>query len=189
MIRIILISLIAPSCQFVGNVILKVKHNYWRYAAIFFIVFAFMLFNSSKAEASTLSIKYAHHEFLSEQAYYFEIKHRAIKLNDLEKRKYQALVDDHLKKAYENYSQAQERCMWIPRIEDKIKAEYCFATALNLLSSANPMSKVVGTTLQLATTYGIHVMQEWREINTLLNYAKYHYEQQEFYSDVLRQYS
>lgn len=50
------------------------------------------------------------------------------------------------------------------------------------------MSKVIAAIANLANVYGLSVLNEWREINTHLNYSKYYYEQQEFYTNVLNQY-
>lgn len=188
MIRIILISLIAPGCSFLTNVIFRINHNWWRYAALFFFVFIFMLFNWTKAEAYELSSKYKPGHHLHYYAKKIESQYRVGRMSDSNRAKYEALEKEHLEKAYQDYTSAQERCMWIPNIQDKIKAEYCFGTAMSMLSATNPMSKVVVTVMSLATIYGIHVIREWNEINTLLLSAQYHYEMQEFYTDVLKQY-
>lgn len=180
--------MVAPSCQFVTNMIFKLHHNWWKYATLFLVVFAYCLFSNSKAEAFELSSKYQPGHHLHYYAKKIDNKFNAARMSDSNRAKYEALEQEHLQKAYEDYTNAQNRCMWLPKMEDKIKAEYCFGTAMNMLSATNPMSKVVVTVMSLATIYGIHVIREWNDINTLLLSAKHHYEMQEFYTDVLKHY-
>lgn len=192
--RYMAVSTVITSSTFIANLITRQKHNYLGYGILFAASLAAQALIFGKAEASELV---DHKRFSHDYSVFLRHKEREIgyqggtyayKLNNSEKEKYERLEQEALEKAYDYYCQAQNKSMWIPDIQDRTKAEYCFSTAITMLSITNPMSKVVGTIVQLAGIYGIHVMREWNEINTLLNYSKHYYEQQEFYSDILKHY-
>jgi hypothetical protein len=174
---------------FVSDLISNVKKKWWSYVLLFiFSVFSHLaLFGElqaveipTKFEMNTFRLQIEHTKIKN------QLKNR--KLNGDQKKYYEDLANDHVKKGYDFYCQAQNKCMWFPTIDDKVKAQYCFSTALMNLSRTNPMSMVISNIINLFSVYGLNVMREWNEINTLLNYSKYHYEQQEFYTEVLNIY-
>lgn len=91
----------------------------------------------------------------------------------------------HLENGKRTFKDAQDRCAYLPNTDDRTKAKYCFTSAISLVGSSTPGTKLVAAVTTFLVQYGIDCMDEWHYINNKLNWSKYHFEMCDFYRDLL----
>ena len=85
------------------------------------------------------------------------------------------------------YDDAKERCWWLPYIEDRKKARYCFTSLGILASPGDPKSKIIISVISALIQYGIDANDEWNYIDNKLYWSQYHFEMMEFHEHLIRQ--
>ncbi len=160
--------------MFVTNIITKQKHVLKYYIIM---GLCFLLINIF------ISGLYAN-EYRDSQVDMVEVKslilEKKIYLYDLP-----PIRDNHLREAQEYYKMAEERCWYIPSIDDSVKSRICFSTALILIGPGDQPSKIILGILNILGSYGLECYKEWEMIEFWLNESKYHYEMYEFYRDII----
>lgn len=99
---------------------------------------------------------------------------------------YRDKIEFHRQNAERTYNDAKEACWWLPNFDDRKKARYCFASAMAVVGSSSPMSKVIAYILYTLGEYGFACLDEWDYINNKLHWSQYHYEMKEFYEHILK---
>lgn len=93
--------------------------------------------------------------------------------------------DFHKKNADRCFNEAKNMCWYLPAgMRDK--SFYAFSNMAVLASPGTPYSKLVTVLVNTLMQYGADCVEDWNNITTKLNWAQYHYEMQEFYSDLIR---
>jgi hypothetical protein len=87
----------------------------------------------------------------------------------------------HTKMAAQTLQAANAKCCLLPEGSYRDYARYCFSTFMCGMIPGTPMSKMISILIASLTSYGIGVMNEWQEIQSLLLESQYHYEMKEFY--------
>lgn len=93
--------------------------------------------------------------------------------------------DFHKKNAERCLNDARNMCWYLPSAT-RDKSFYAFTNLAILGSPGDPKSKLMTALITTLIQYGADVIDEWCDINTKLNWAKYHYEQYEFLSEVVK---
>ncbi len=96
-------------------------------------------------------------------------------------------VQFHKENGHRCYDDAKERCWWLPYIEDRSKARYCFTSLGILASPGDPKSKIIITVISALIQYGIDANEEWSYIDNKLYWSQYHFEMMEFYEHLIKQ--
>ncbi len=96
-------------------------------------------------------------------------------------------VQFHKENGYRCYDDAKERSWWLPYIEDRAKARYCFTSLGILASPGDPKSKIIITVITALIQYGIDSSDEWSYIDNKLYWSQYHFEMMEFHEHLIRQ--
>lgn len=91
----------------------------------------------------------------------------------------------HKKNAERCFNDAKQMC-WIlpPKMRDQ--SYYAFTNIGILACPGDPRSKLITCLVTTLIAYGVDVYEEWTNMNTKLHWAKYHWEQYEFFCDVVR---
>lgn len=92
----------------------------------------------------------------------------------------------HKKNAERCINDAKDLCWYFPNAMRE-ESFYAFRNMAILACPGDPKSKVVTALITTLIQYGADCFDEWNNINTKLNWAQYHYEMHEFYSDLVKQ--
>ena len=129
--------------------------------------------------------------FFSRSLYSYENKDAIQKIRELswalkyeDCKTFPEKVRFHEENAKRCYDEAKAKCWYLPDIDDRRNADYCFYSASGLLYPGTPMSKLMGVLINLLIQYGIDCTKEWHDINHKLYWAEYHFEMKEFYEDL-----
>jgi hypothetical protein len=94
--------------------------------------------------------------------------------------------DFHKRNAERCFNDAKQMCWYFPsKLRDK--SFYAFSIATTAGVPGDLRSKVVICLVNTLIEYGADCNEEWKNINTKLHWAQYHWEQYEFFSEVVRQ--
>lgn len=94
--------------------------------------------------------------------------------------------DFHKQNAERCFNDAKNLCWYFPaKVRDK--SFYAFSTITSLAQPGDLRSKLIGCLIVTLIEYGSDCYAEWSEMNSKLYWAQYHWEQYEFYSEVVRQ--
>lgn len=93
--------------------------------------------------------------------------------------------DFHKKNAERCFNDARDMCWYLPGAT-RDKSFYAFTNLAILGSPGEARSKLITALITTLIQYGADVIDEWANINTKLNWAQYHWEQHEFYCEVVR---
>lgn len=181
--KILIESTILTGIFFVINVAFKQKHNLKFYTIYFFAMLATIYLFTSKAEAS----EFVPNCQIEMKAMTFGLHHYE-NLTQEEREYYWNKIQFHEREAKRTYNDAKNRCWWLPDLNERDKAKYCFTTAMSTVPAGTPQSKIIMAIMTLLTQYGLDCMEEWSYIQNKLYWSQYHYEQKEFYEDVLKHY-
>lgn len=110
---------------------------------------------------------------------------RAYKLSPKDRKYYEDKVRFHKSNAERTFRDAKNKCWYLPDIDDRDKAKYCFNTGMAAVFAGDPYSKAIAAVASLLLQYGLDCMDEWEYIQNKLHWSQYHYEMMEFYQDVL----
>jgi hypothetical protein len=94
--------------------------------------------------------------------------------------------DFHLSNGIRCYEDAKSKCWYLPNIEDREKARYCFTTSIAAVGNANAYCKLVAMVSSLLLQYGLDCMDEWDYIKTKLYWSSYHFELCDHYELLLK---
>lgn len=117
---------------------------------------------------------------------------------DMEIHQFQALSYDdcqtyeekykfHKENAERCFSDAKNKCWYIPNIADRDKARYCLTNLGAWASATDLRSKIITVIVTTLVQYGLDCCDEWNYIKDKLHWSKYHYEMMEFYEGVINQ--
>ena len=81
---------------------------------------------------------------------------------------------------------AKNKCWWLPDLDDREKARYCFTNIGVLVCPGDPKSKLIISIVTTLIQYGLDCSEQWHYINNKLYWAQYHYEMMEFYEDLIK---
>lgn len=84
------------------------------------------------------------------------------------------------------YKDAKSRAWYIPSISDRDKAKNCFVTAITALGASTPTSKLLCMVLSGFTQISIACIDEYIYIEMKLNWAQYHFDMCDHYSNLIR---
>lgn len=192
MLKILLISLVAPACNFLVNLVFKQEHKWYAYLISYTLLVLLNLLFIGKAHASIIShqqiIPIDYEKYFDDYEYSLKRELKNMSLSYNQRQTYVRLINEHEKFAKSNLEEAKQKCAWLPSMDDRSKAQHCFTTIMATITNTTPMSKIIGALASMLTIYGINVLYEWNEIQTLLGYSQYHYEMKEFYEQVLIKY-
>lgn len=160
----------------VVQIIFKQKINWVTILMVFFLLLGILFFFSSE-KGNAAQNPHAQNEI----HLFYKLK----QLKPYERQYYEEKIKFHRENATRTYNEANERCRFLPKIDDRKKAEYCFTTAISMIAPATPMSKVVVGLISLLGQYGIDCLKEWEYIDNKLYWSHYHYDMMEFYEDLL----
>lgn len=107
-------------------------------------------------------------------------------LNQPQVNYYKDKIKFHRKEAEKYTALAQERCWWLPKIQDRDKAKLCWTTAFITVQATSPTWKLIGMVTNLMMQAGLDVIDEWNSINTMLRNADFNFEMASFYEDVIK---
>lgn len=93
----------------------------------------------------------------------------------------------HLQEGIRTFNEAKAKCWYLPDLEDREKARYCFTSAIAAIGSTTPTYKLLAVVTQLLTQYGLDAMYEWNDINTKLYWSSYHFEMCDQYYKLIHQ--
>ena len=171
------------------------------YFLFFFLMFlgTYFLFKSGNCHSN---------EYDSEYAYEYNIAFSRIRKNvDYSRRIYQTPMnrnqiqevskekiaewkreyDFHKKEGDRTYNDAKDRCWWLPNVNEREQARYCFVSAIGLLGNGTPCSKLVSCVTALLAQYGLDAISEYHYINNKLYWSEYHFSMAELYWDLIQQ--
>lgn len=160
----------------VMQIIFKQKINWGTILIVFFLLLGVLFFFSSE-KGNAAENPYAQYEIRM----FYHLK----KLNSQDRKFYEDKLIFHRENAIRTYNEANERCRFLPKVDDRKKAEYCFNSAIAMIAPATPMSKVVIGLISLLGQYGIDCLKEWHYIDNKLFWCHYHYDMMEFYEELL----
>lgn len=103
-----------------------------------------------------------------------------------DKKYYQEKEKFHQKEGKKCFFNAKNKIWYLPDLDDREKARYCFTSAITSALPADPRAKVIGVILQLVLQYGLDCMDEYNYIQNQLQWSQYHFEMNDFYSSVLK---
>lgn len=95
-------------------------------------------------------------------------------------------VQFHKENGHRCYNDAKELCWWLPSMDDRKKARYCFTNLGILACPGEPLSKILTALINTLVQYGIDCSDEWNQINTKLYWSQYHFEMMDFYTSLKR---
>ena len=122
--------------------------------------------------------------YQSKESYWDWVTYREIDENS-KKREWQEAYELHQFHAVRTFNNAKDKCWYLPRTTDREKARYCFTSVMSSLGAATKKGKLVNSLVTLLINYGLDAMDEWDYIREQLNWSEYHYEQCEFYQNLL----
>ena len=102
-----------------------------------------------------------------------------------QKEKYKEQYDFHLFNGIRTYEDAKSKCWYLPNINDREKAKYCFTSAIATIGSSSPTAKLVVAISSLLTQYGIDCLSEWEYIENKLYWSNYHFEMCDHYYQLI----
>lgn len=108
-----------------------------------------------------------------------------VSLTSAQTNEYKKYIEYHHDKAVGYFCDAEEICWYLPDVDDKESARYCFTAAIALLASGSPISKACAAVLTTMTNYGLDAMEDWNMMKTLIHKAQYHSEMEQFYAELL----
>ncbi len=173
-------AFIVSSLIFLADAYSKQKKTFICYVTIFFIIagmgFLFSAPHSSKkgayAECKTYSLK--------------SVPKKKKKQVKRDRKYYEKKEKFHGKEANKCYISAKSRVWYLPDLDDRQKARYCFTSALSACNPGDPRAKIVMISLSFLMQYGLDCIDEWNYIQNQLHCAAYHFEMSDFYFDLLR---
>ena len=174
--------LLAPSVATLSMIAVstarKQKLSPWRYVIAFLIILVaqFVLF-SGKAHAQNVQ-KYD--EFAID---FDQFDQEAISQQDRIKLQYK--VAFHRQQGKRCFEDAESKCTLIPDWNDRQLAENLFTSCVTAICTGSLQSAAIASLCILGKDYCLHIYDVWKEINTLLNESKYHWDMVEFYSGLL----
>ena len=181
--KLLIESTILTGVLFVCNIFFKRGHNIKVYVIYFIAIFLGNYLLSQKAEAS----EFIPNCEIEMKAMIFGLHHYE-NLTEEEREYYWKKIQFHEKEAKRTYNDAKNRCWWLPNINDRDKAKYCFTTAIAAIPANTPQSRIIMAILTFMTQYGLDCIDEWNYIQNKLHWCQYHYKQKELYEDVLKHY-
>lgn len=98
---------------------------------------------------------------------------------------YIANANYHTEKAYEEYNLAQEKCWFLPKMEDRERTKTAFLAFLTIVTPATPLYKAIAILTVTMYDYGCACIDEWYDIKELLESAQHNAEMAKFYQDLL----
>lgn len=105
-----------------------------------------------------------------------------------DKKYYERKEKFHSTEANRYYIHAKQKMWYLPDLDDREKARYCFTSAVTTAMPGDPRAKIVGVVLQFFLQYGLDCIYEWNYIQNQLYWAAYHFEMADFYFEVLEIY-
>lgn len=157
------------------------KHRIFDYVAVCLLLMGCLYFMQGKAEAA-MFIPNAEIEIRSMQ----HLLSPEAKLTPAQKKYYSDKIKFHAENAVRCYEAAKAKCWYLPDINDREKAKYCFTTLITTFPAGTPQSKIIAAITSFLIQYGLDCIDEWHYIQNKLYWAEYHFEMYEFYSDVVR---
>jgi hypothetical protein len=171
---------------------MKQKPLYLNYIFIFFSILTINILIPNKARADTNLYQEISGTYLDDLTSYrpnskFEILmfQQFEMLTHQERKFFMDKIKFHEENAVRTFKDAKEKCWWLPEIDDRKKARYCFTTFMAGIVPGHPLSVCVNMILVLLGNYGIDCLAEWEYIQNKLYWAQYHYEMKEFYEECL----
>ena len=102
-----------------------------------------------------------------------------------EKAKWQEAYENHMFHAKRTYEDAKEKCWYLPRVNDRDKARYCFTTAIATVGSTSPTGRLVAAVTTFLVQYGLDSMDEWDYIQEKLHWSEYHFDMCDHYQNLI----
>tara|TARA_R110000868_G_scaffold136519_4_gene349516 strand:- start:3042 stop:3551 length:510 start_codon:yes stop_codon:yes gene_type:complete len=84
------------------------------------------------------------------------------------------------------YADAKSRAWYIPTISDRDKAKNCFVSAISSLGASTPSSRLLCMILSTFTQISLACIDEYNYIEMKLNWAQYHFDMCDHYSNLIR---
>lgn len=93
--------------------------------------------------------------------------------------------DFHKKNAERCFNDAKNMCWYFPsKVRDK--SLFAFSNVASLATLKDLKSKAIATLVITLIEYGADAYEEWTNMNTKLHWAEYHWDQYEFFCDVVK---
>jgi hypothetical protein len=167
-------------------VLIVAKQFQWKHWKRYLITFLLILwgnwFFSDKAHADDYNYSHRTQIKIDEfwQNYYPD---RA--LTSKTRVKYIANVNYHTEKAWEEFSLAKEKCWFLPNISTREKLNKAWVIFMIQVPMGTPLHKAIVVLIGLLTEYGSACIDEWFDIQELLESAQTNAEMAKFYQDLL----
>ena len=105
--------------------------------------------------------------------------------DDKQRQELQAKYNFHLGEGLKAYEAAKNRAWWLPDLDDREKARYCFTSSIALLGCASPCGRLLAAISTLFVQYGLDAMDEWHYIQGKLYDSQSHFELCDYYAGLL----
>ena len=92
----------------------------------------------------------------------------------------------HMFHAIRTYTEAKDKCWYLPNLSEREKARICWTTAISMFAAPTPQAKIVVCVTQLLIQYGLDCIDEWDYIKEKLVWSEYHFNECERYQRMLR---
>lgn len=172
--------IIIASFLAIVNILLGFKYRILQYVAVIILLFISFCVFKSKAQATTfiydVSIE------IETERHFFDLN---AKLTAKETEYYAKKLNMHKENALRTFNNIKETCWWLPNLNDREKARYCFTTLVASLPAGTPQSKIIASLASFLAQYGLDCLEQWNYLSEQLYWCQYHNEMIEFYSNVL----
>ena len=162
--------------------------------AIFFALFFFGLFCYMKdyGYCSEYSQSYELHMPLEKE---FQLQHYECRSqwggrhpqqpSQSQKVKWQEAYDNHHFNAVRTYNDAYNRVWFLPNLTWRQIGRDAWVAACSMASTKSPTAALVVAFSTMLSQYGLHCLDEWDYIADKLYWSQYHFEQCQYYADLL----
>jgi hypothetical protein len=154
----------------------------WWYLLLYGMMFLGVWLFESKAEASELTI---HAQMDIEWLSRYDGRTRKSN-NETDIEYFKKELQFHKDNAIRTCAAAKERCWWLPKLDERKSARYCWTSAMAMAVPGTPEFKLGAVILNVLLEYGLDCSEEWNYIDNKLYWCKYHTEMVEFYEDILK---
>lgn len=162
----------------------KKFNSFFYYILIFSILFGVNFFYPAKAHAYefTFERSFTPSAYIERNA--LEHLHYDI-LSPKERIYYEAKAKQFYDDANWCLKEAEKKCIYLPTRKNREYTRGVIVTALTALATKDAKSTMIVGVLNVLGDYFQDVYDEWEDIRTKLNWAKYYLEMYEFYTEIL----